>query len=156
MSPLADAVRFVNHHDFRRTAIQEVLEQIGLKPLRRHIKQFYESRIGIAKNPVLFRSRNRGVDIGGGDSFFAQGINLIFHERDQRGNDDAVTLPDEDRKLIAERFPRAGRHDDAQIPAGENGFYDRLLIVKKCIKAKMAFQCVVKLRIHVINLNLPD
>ena len=47
-------------------------------------------------------------------------IDLIFHQRDQRRNDQCQTIQHQRRQLIAETLSAAGRHDAEAIPPGEN------------------------------------
>ena len=55
------------------------------------------------------------------DAVGAQLRHLIAHQRDQRRHDDGEPIAHERRKLIAERFAAAGRHDGEHVAAVEDG-----------------------------------
>jgi hypothetical protein len=56
-----------------------------------------------------------------------QGVHLILHEGDERGDNDGEAGPDEGGELEAEGFAAAGGQDGHNIPAGE-GIADDLLL----------------------------
>ena len=140
MPPLADAVRLVDHHRLRRAVLQKILKKRRLKPFRRNVEQFDRSGGGGVGDPALFRERYDAVDEGGGDSPLGQGVHLILHQRNQRGNHDAVSGAQEQRQLVAERFPCPGRHDDAEIVPRENLPDNLLLVGEKSIKSEVPLQ----------------
>ena len=148
VSPLADAVRFVDHHDLRRISPEKVSEGFRLKPFRRNIEQFEVAQVHVAQDLVLFRRRDRRVDAGGRDPFPAQGVHLVLHQGDQRRDHDSVSVLQQNRQLVAERLPRPGRHDDAEVFAGMNLLYNLLLVVQKGVEAEIALQCLVQNPAH--------
>src|SRR5205814_1716686 len=65
---------------------------------------------------------------------------LILHQGDQR-RDDYRGAPHRERgKLVAERFPAAGRHDDAYVAPGQNAAHDALLDGTKAVVAPISAQ----------------
>ena len=141
VSPLTDAVRFIDHHRFRWKTLQKILKKRCLKPFRSDIEQFDRSCGGGVGDPTLFRKRHDAVDEGGGDAPFAQGVHLILHQRNQRRNHDAVSGTQQKRQLVAKRFSSTGRHDDAKVIPREYLTYDLLLVGEKSIETEIPFQC---------------
>ena len=58
---------------------------------------------------------------------FAQPIDLILHQRDQRRHDDVGSLRQFRWHLVAKRFAAARRHDDQRVALLQSGF-NRLLL----------------------------
>ncbi len=67
----------------------------------------------------------------GGDAEGAERIDLIFHEGDERGDDDGGAFAElgevECGGLVAERFSAAGGEDDERVAAIEHGLHGGLL-----------------------------
>ena len=59
----------------------------------------------------------------------AHGVHLVLHQRDQGGNDDRHALHEHGRKLIAEGFPAARRHQPQGVSAFANAIDDVFLYV---------------------------
>lgn len=66
------------------------------------------------------------VDRRGGDAGRCKGIDLVFHERDERRGDDRKAAEEEGRERVAERFP-PGREDCRDISPGEDSTEGLLL-----------------------------
>src|SRR5690606_2331521 len=90
-----------------------------------------------------FFASDGGVDVVGDDIAFTavpDGVNLVFHQGDERRYDDGRALHHEGGQLVAKRFATSGRHDDHTIAAGQYGFNDFFLIPFKLGKAKILLE----------------
>ena len=64
--------------------------------------------------------------IPGGKS--PDGIHLIFHKRNQRGNDHSRSFHYQSRELVAKRFAPSGRHEDKRVFAAHKVLYHPFLV----------------------------
>ena len=149
VSPLTDAVGFVHNHDFRRSPGEKILKGIRLKTFRCNIKNFDESRFRIFENPELFPHGDCGIDVSRRDAFFAKGVHLVLHQRDQGGDHDAVAFTEQNRQLIAEGFSRTGRHYDTEIFSRHDFIDDLFLIIQKRVKSEILLECDGDPLVHV-------
>ena len=69
----------------------------------------------------------------------ADGIDLVFHEGDEGGDDNGGALADHGRQLIAEGLATPGRHNDKGVLATQNTIDNGLLVTFKVIKTKYFF-----------------
>jgi hypothetical protein len=69
-------------------------------------------------------------------------IDLIFHQRDQRRDNDSHPLAQQGRELITQGLAATGRQDRYRGPAGQHGFNDLSLSSTKAREAEMASQGV--------------
>ena len=91
-------------------------------------------------------SRGRAVEAGV-DARHAQAKRgelgrLVFHERDERRDDQRRASARDGRELVTEGLPCPGGHDEEQIAAGDGGAADRLLARAKAGKAEDRLQQV--------------
>ena len=119
MAPLADAVGLVDREPLH-AYLREQVEQVGVDQSLRGCEEQPEFTGGqsVADLPPLVRRQSR-VKCRGGIADRLQGIDLVFHERHQRRDDDVGRLVDQRRQLVAEAFSSAGRHHDERVVAGE-------------------------------------
>jgi hypothetical protein len=89
--------------------------------------------------PLLFR-RQAAVDLLGADVEFPELFQLVFHERDQRRDDDRHAVEDTGGNLVAQRFTAAGRHDRQRVPAIEDAVDHALLAVAQVFDAEHRMQ----------------
>jgi len=75
----------------------------------------------------LFGGRDRAVDEGGGNPFAVERVNLVFHQRDERRDDEGQAFELQRGELVDERFPRAGGHDGEFVLMVEETL-DRILL----------------------------
>ena len=72
-------------------------------------------------------------------------VDLVFHQGDERRDDDAQPLAGEGRNLIRERFPAARGHQRQRVAALQDGADDLQLHGTELREAPVAFQYVVYL-----------
>ena len=68
-----------------------------------------------------FRRREGAVELDRGNVARLQAVNLIFHERNERRDDDGGAPAQHGRRLIAERLAAARRKHEQRIAAIEHG-----------------------------------
>ena len=130
VAPVADAVRFVDGDEAHAPARELPLKAgaaIAHQPLGRDVEQ--------PQPPVAERRQRRRALVGGRGAVetrrrhaaLDQAVDLVLHQRDERRDDerDAGRVADQRRRLKADRFAAAGRHDDEAVAAIEDGV-DRL------------------------------
>src|SRR4030095_3580956 len=78
-------------------------------------------------SPAQFLRSHAAVKCRRWIAAFAQPIDLVLHQRDQRRHDDIGSLRQLRWHLIAKRFAAARRHDDQRVALLESGS-DRLLL----------------------------
>ena len=125
VTPLADAVRFVDDEAAGREPLDERDELAATKPLRRDEQHLQAARLEVVGDRPLVGRGEPGMDGRRGDPLRLQLIDLILHQGDQRAHDERVALVEQRRQLVAERLPCAGGHDHEQVFAGDARF-DRL------------------------------
>ena len=87
-----------------------------------------------------FLGRQRRVEVGGRHAVIGQRIDLIFHECDERRDDDGKPGSQERRQLIAQRLATAGRQQRKDVPASQRVGDDLLLQRPKAVVAKEALE----------------
>ena len=86
MAPLRDAVRFVDRKERDATGRKQLKAAIGEQALGRHIKQINLACPHGSLDPAGLIEAERGVEVFGAHAVFAQGIDLILHQSNQRRN----------------------------------------------------------------------
>ena len=126
--PRADAMRFVDDQERDRNALEQREKALVFQPLGRddddlHVagRDALEDR-GFA---VLVDRRVQRDDLG--DAIGREHVDLVFHQRDQRADDDGRSLKEQGRQLIAQALPRARREDRQGIVTVEDAGDDVLL-----------------------------
>ena len=116
VAPVGNAVRLVDDYELRRCLAQEVAEA-AFEPLGRDVEQadFSVSR-GAEYLGCIFPVHS-AVYRRGADAVLAQRVDLVFHQRYERGDDDGEAARHYRRYLIAERLARARRHDADRVAA---------------------------------------
>ncbi len=140
VAPLRDAVGLVDReHRWLRGA--EHRHHLGLgEPFRRDIGEPQFAPRDLLGDVAVLGEIVGGIERGGGDAVAPELRDLVAHQRDQRRNDDGETVAQQRGKLIAQRFPAAGRHDREHVAAGENRGDDLFLSVSEGGEAEHAAQ----------------
>jgi len=86
---------------------------------------------------------NGGVDKFSPDSPPLQRRHLIFHQRDERRDDEREARKCEGGNLIAEGFARTGRHDAEGVAAGEDRGDDFFLTGAEGVVAEIGLQVLI-------------
>ena len=130
VAPLADAVRFVDDEERHARSTCRSAEKPSSSSfsgrneddLDRAAKRCARARA------ASWSSRERRVERDDvGDAALAQHVELIFHQRDQRADDDRRALEQQRRKLIAQAFPAPVAKDRQRIFTRQERATRRLL-----------------------------
>lgn len=76
------------------------------------------------------------VDERGGDPFAVERVHLVFHQGDERRDDEGQSIQLQRGKLIDERLARACGHDDERMLFVEEGLDRFRLPSRKEVKPK--------------------
>jgi hypothetical protein len=77
---------------------------------------------------------------------------LVFHERDERRDDDRQPVEHQGRDLVTERFAAAGRHQHEAVFFPQDGLDRRLLVQPERVVAELAFEdFLCASDVHLIN-----
>lgn len=124
VAPAADAVGFVDGKE-RDSGGGEGGEEGAVAEAFGGDVDEAEGAAGEAVEGVgLFVGGLAGVDVGGGDSAGGEGVDLVFHERDEGADDDGDAFEEQGGELVAEALAGAGGHDGHGGAAGEHVFDD--------------------------------
>src|SRR5262249_27964611 len=140
VSPLADAVRFVDGY-----LIYVPASQIGQKTgehqaLRRDIEQLVFSIAQALHTPGDFTDAKSGIKKRGRDAAGLKRIHLILHQRNQRRHHDGQSFSRQRRQLKTERLATTRRQQREHIAARQSTADDLLLQRPKRIKAEGLFE----------------
>jgi hypothetical protein len=144
--PLRDAMGLVDGEQGQASALLEVIHQceeaIGQQALRGDIDQveFVCTQLAFdfgGRGKIL-----RGIEEGGPHPGLQEGVDLILHQRDQRGNYHADAPAQHGRDLVAEGLAATGRHQDQCIATADQVADDLLLRPAERGIAENAAQCV--------------
>ena len=147
VSPVADAMRLVDRERLRAGALQQLTKARHRQALRRNEQQLQLSIEQRALDIPLLARILRTVQLRGRDAAFAQSVDLILHQRNERRHDDRDVVFQQRRHLIAERFAAAGRHDDETVASGKRRVHRFFLKRAECRIAPVAGDDVEE-RVH--------
>lgn len=136
VAPLGDAVRLVDGEDGDLAAREEVQAAVQAQPLRGQVEQveLAGEELRLDRPPLV--EVLRGVHEPGPHAERPQRVDLVLHQRDQRGDDHTRTGPDQGRDLVAQRLAAAGRHEHDRVAAGDHMVDDRLLLAAEGLVAE--------------------
>src|SRR5262245_12234486 len=83
-------------------------------------KQVQLAPLDVAPEQVLFRTPEPGVERRRLDPGLPQRRHLVFHQRNERRDDEADARADQRRDLVAERLASTCRHQDERMMAGDH------------------------------------
>ena len=98
VAPVGDAVGLVDGHQPDGKFLQAPYEIA----LRGEVEKFQCAGFHFFKDGLLLRPSLGGVEVGGLDAVEAQRVDLVFHQRDERGDDQREPIEKEGRHLVAE------------------------------------------------------
>ena len=129
VAPLGDAVRLVNGEQGDLQGVQQAQEgPISRKQtLGGEVEQIQLSGSELVKHQALLIGVQRAVEKGSAYPVQAQGVDLVFHQSDQRGYHNGRALHGERRKLVAQGLSAACRHEHKGVFATEQMFHHRFL-----------------------------
>ena len=120
-------MRLVDDEQRDAQAAQLVDEALVGEPFGGDVEEFQIARAQIGVDAAVFLDRDARIQPGGRDAARVQEVDLVFHQRDERRDDQRQAVEVQRGKLVAEAFAAAGGEDGERGPAIENGFNDPLL-----------------------------
>ena len=122
VSPFAHAMRFVDRQQLQPAAAHRLQEARAAEPLGHDIDQLILAG-GHARQPLrLLVGRERAVDECRRQPQGRERVDLVFHQRDQRRDDQRQSGLHDRGQLVTQALAAAGRHDAQAILAGQHGF----------------------------------
>ncbi len=138
VAPLRDAVRLVDGDERRLALAQHLGKARDAEPLRRDEEKLQAAAevvdAGLARDLAI----QPGVNARHLQPACRELGCLVLHERDERADDQRGAAARDGGQLVAERFARAGRHDQQDIAPGDRRAADLLLIGAKGREAEGA------------------
>jgi len=80
-----------------------------------------------------------------------QGLHLVFHQGNQRRNDERHARKQQSGQLVTQGFAAARWHDSQHILASQDGSNDFLLACPKFLEAKRAVEKLERLGLHGVS-----
>ena len=136
MAPLRNTVRLIHRQHRRRTVIEQAEEAFHHQPFRRDVQHLDGAVAAAGHNVQLLLAGLRRVVAGGGNAVGQQLVDLVLHQRDQRGNDQRQAVHHQRRDLVTQRLAAAGRHHHQAILPADRGVDNRLLARTELLVAK--------------------
>ncbi len=141
MSPLGDAVRFVNGKVGNRNLLEPIDRVSAREALRREIKETELASNRFDCDLRLIACTHRTIEHARRNPHLRQLRKLVLHQSDERrDHDHGAAFQHRRRQLIAERLASAGGHHDASVAAAKQTVDDALLQRPKGIVAPIAFE----------------
>lgn len=109
MSPFRDAVRLIDREKGERNFFEAEEEGFVEEAFRRNIEEFERTRGSRFEDGLGLFGRKSGVEPGRRVTMDEEGIHLVFHQGNERRNDNRESGQKEGGKLVADRFAAACR-----------------------------------------------
>ena len=142
VSPLGDAMRLVDGAEGNGYRAQEVGVFVFGERFGGYVEQFGDSGADVGLDLFDFAFGERGIQhmgygrLGGNAP---HGIHLVFHQGDQRGDDDGRAGHQQSRQLVRQGFSSSGRHDDKSVVTGHQALDNLLLLTFEGVKTEVFF-----------------
>ena len=118
IAPLGDAMCLVHHDIADVHHLQVGAEQAGAEPFGRQVEELEVAVGGVVQRQVHLVPVHAGIDAQGLDTPVVQLLDLVLHERDERGDHEGDPLLHQRGHLETHGLPAAGGQDREDIPAG--------------------------------------
>ena len=136
VAPLRDAVRLVDGEQRDPRACELGEEALVVEALRCDVEELERAGAEPVEDLALLGGVEARVEPRRVDPASLEEVDLILHQRDQRGHDDRHPVEQQRRQLVAEALARAGREDGEGGPAGEKRLDDLLLSGTEGVEAE--------------------
>lgn len=107
VAPLGNAVRLVNCEERDFHAPQPLQKYLTREPLGRDVEQLQLPRAQVGIQALRLLGGEAGVEPRRCYAACTQRVDLVFHQRDERRNDESRAFEQHCRELVAKRLPRA-------------------------------------------------
>ena len=156
MAPLRKAVGLIDR-DEREAGGFEPVEGLGLQErFRSHVEEVQLAPLDVAPEEILFRTPEPGIERRRLDPGLPERRHLVFHQRNERRDDEAHARADQRRDLVAERLASACRHQDERVMAGDHMLDDLPLPLAEAVVAENSLQDGEEIRRHGDNQILEE
>ena len=139
LPPLGNTVCLIHRNHGNVRIICKVQKARSVEPLRCHINNFVFSLRCIGKCRAYLIFCQGTVDVGRVYACLIQCLDLIRHERNQRGDHKRNSLEHQRRDLITQRFSRTCRHDAKDILSLQDSGHQFLLAGPQAVVSKIMF-----------------
>ncbi len=144
--PLGHAVRLVDGEQRDRALVEQPRRRLDAEPLRGQVQQVQLARaVGLLHLAALVGVL-RGVEEPGAHPERLQGVDLVLHQGDQRGDDHARAPAHQRGDLVAQRLAAARRHQHQGVAAARHRLDDVLLVAAERVVAEHVAQHVERRR----------
>ena len=127
MAPLRNAVGLVDGDEREARGLQPVEARLQQR-FRGHVEEVQLAPLDIAPEQILFRAPEPGIERRRLHAGRSERRHLVFHQCDQRRDDEADARTDQRRDLVAERLASAGRHQDEGVVSRDHMLDDLPLL----------------------------
>ena len=127
IAPLGDAVGLVHDDEADGEDVEVGLEERGPQALRGDIEELEVAVGGVVQGVVGLPAGHPGVDREGLDAAGGEVLDLVLHQRDERGHDERDAVPQERGDLEAHGLAAARRQQRERVPPVQRGGDDLLL-----------------------------
>ena len=135
-------MRFINSDQSRFALRQHLDKAIHAKTLRGDEEELQLAGEIVEADLAGGGAVAAGVDAFDGETEGAEFGELIFHERDERADDEGGAAARDAGELVAEGFAGAGGHDEEDVAAFHDGWADGFLVGADGGKAEGAVEVV--------------
>ena len=140
VSPLTDTMGFINCDEAHGNALELLKKQRTAETLRRDIEQLQPAKDGILQRRDNLAARHGGIDCRRLDAVGLKVGHLIFHQGDQRRDDNADAIGREGRYLKGDGLTTTCRHQSQRVVAAANAVYDVALNAAKVVIAPITLK----------------
>jgi len=144
VAPLRHAVRFVDGEQGDVAAREQRQKAAGQQALGSDIEHVQLAGQQLALDAGGGFAIQGRVQVFGAHAELAQGLDLVLHESDERGDDDADAIAQQCRDLVAQRLAAAGGHEDECVMSGSHVLHDVLLGTTEIVVTKDALEQIVR------------
>src|SRR5262245_47363196 len=133
-------MRFIHGKKRNRALAKRFKERTTAKSFRRNIDQFEFTSRQRLNTFALFSSSECAINQRRGNAATMERIDLIFHQRDERRNDNCRPFQKEGVELITERFATACWHHHKTVGTACDGCDYFFLSIEKLTETKIFFE----------------
>lgn len=137
VTPFRNTVGLVDREESELVPGQAKAELFIGESFRSHEEKFELAVFQSAIERQRFLRGEGGVEAGGGNAPGDQGIDLIFHQGNERRNHQGQALEEEGRELVTQGLATAGGKNGEGRAVGQEGVDDRFLSVPEILMAEV-------------------
>ena len=120
------------------------LEQVGRKPFGRDIQDFHSAEDAVVECGEDFLMRHAAIDGSSANAMLDEVLHLVFHQRDERGDDNTNTFQSQSRHLEGDAFSATRRHQAESVFSRIDAFDNVALDATKVVVSPVLSQNVAE------------